>query len=212
MSNQSINYEKLLPAQRSAVDALVKSVAQESVAEFIGRPGAGKSTILRVLHEQLGGVLLTSREFIEASAKNDPLALDETAYAVIAAALGENETVLVDDFHYISMVSCCSQAYPRQNLLPAALVPLVQVARDQGKRLIIGSEGMPVAGLHSRVPAVPIPAFTVEDYSILCAAYLDEAKLAAIDMKKIHRFAPKLNARQLRDTCVDLQRKEALDT
>jgi ATP-dependent 26S proteasome regulatory subunit len=212
MSPQSIAYEKLLPAQRAAVDALGKSVAQECVAEFIGRPGAGKSTILRVLHEQLGGVLLTSREFIEASAKHDPLALDETAYSVIAAALGENETVLVDDFHFISMVSCCSHAYPRQNLLPAALVPLLQLARDHGKRLIIGSEGIPVAGLHSRVPAVPIPTFTVDDYTVLCAAYLDEVKLAAIDMKKIHRFAPKLNARQLRDTCVDLQRRKMLDT
>jgi len=208
----SISYEKLLPAQRQAVDSLEKAVSDERVAEFKGRPGIGKSAILQVLRERLGGVLLTSREFIEASANRHPLALDETAYAVIAAALRHNDTVIVDDFQFIVMVSCCSPTYPRQNLLGGALVPLVQQARDANKRLIIGSEGAPVIGLHARVPSVRVPAFCIDDYAALCGAYLDRAQLAAIDMKKVYRFAPKLNARQLRDTCVALAGNDALDT
>src|SRR5204863_253620 len=66
--------------------------------------------------------------------------------------------------------------------------------------------------LHERVASVPIPSFTIDDYAALCSAYLGDVKTRALDVKKIHRFAPRLNARQLRDTCVALREQDALDT
>jgi ABC-type hemin transport system ATPase subunit len=75
-------YEQLLPAQRHTVDALERAATTDHVVELFGRGGAGKTTILRVLHERLGGRLITSRDFIEASLNANPLALDETVYAV----------------------------------------------------------------------------------------------------------------------------------
>jgi ATP-dependent 26S proteasome regulatory subunit len=204
--------QPLLPAQQQALDSLERAIAAHPVAVLMGHAGAGKTAIVRALHHRAGGALLTSREFIESSAERHPLALDETAYAVLTNALQAHSVVIVDDFHFISLVSCCGHAYPRQNFLAAALVPLVSLARDTGKKLVFATEGMPIPGLYERVPSVFIPQFTIDDYRALCHCYLGDARAAALDVKKIHRFAPKLNARQIRDTCVALRDDTALDT
>ena len=46
------------------------------------------------------------------------------------------DTVIVDDFHFVSVVACCVHAYPRQGFLAAALLPLAAIARDHGKSLV----------------------------------------------------------------------------
>ena len=202
----------LLPSQQKAIDGLDRDIAGHHVAILMGRPGAGKTTILRALHEKLGGVYLTSREFIEASTDRHPLALDETVYQVIKDALTSHKVVVVDDFNLISLVSCCSHSYPRLNFLAAAMVPLVDMAQDDGKTLVFATESMPIPGLYNRVPTVPIPAFTVEDYTALSGVFLGAAQSGALDMRKVHRFAPSLNARQIRSTCLALREDKALDT
>jgi len=205
-------YEQLLPAQRHTVDALERAVLTDHVVELFGRGGAGKTTILQVLHDRLGGRLITSRDFIEASLNADPLALDETVYTVLRDALGAHDTVIVEDFNLIAAVSCCSHAYPRQNLLAVAIVPLVAMAKEMRKALVIGNEGYVVQGLDERVPRVWIPQFTVDDYARLCEAHLSPAQVQGIDVKKIHRFAPRLTARQIADSCRALHQIDTLDT
>lgn len=207
-----ITFEQLLPAQRQTLDALQRNVASDHVVELFGRAGAGKTTILHHLHERLGGKLITSRDFIEASVSADPLALDETVYTVLRDALRRYDVVVVDDFNLVARVSCSSHAYPRQNFLGAALVPLVAMAQETGKPFVIGNEGYVLQGLHSRVPSVVIPKFTIDDYAALCSAHLSPAQIQGLDMKKIHRFAPKLNARQLAHTCIALCGSASLDT
>jgi ATP-dependent 26S proteasome regulatory subunit len=203
---------QLLPAQQKAFETLEREIAAHHVAVLIGRPGAGKSTVLRALHAKTGGAYLTTREFIEASVDRHPLALDETVYGVLNAALASHDAVIVDDFHFVSLVSCCTHAYPRQNFLAAAMVPLAALAQDEGKTLVFASEGIPVVGLHERVPSVHISAFTVDDYGMLCATYLGARRSTLLDMKKVHRFAPNLNARQIRNTCNALRDEPKLDT
>lgn len=203
---------ELLPAQQQALDKLERHVRAHHVTSLMGRPGAGKTSILRALHERIGGAYLTTQQFIEASSDSHPLALDETVYNVLHEALSSNVAVLVDDFHLVSIVSCCAHGNPRLNLLAAALVPIAQMARDTGKRLVFATEGIPVPGIFERVPSAQIPPFVVDDYAMLCAAYLPADRARALDMKKIHRFAPNLNARQLRNTCNALRDEAALDT
>jgi transitional endoplasmic reticulum ATPase len=212
MPTPPTTYEALLPAQRAAFDNLERVIAKERVAQLIGRSGSGKTTILRTLHERLGGMILTTKEFIEASANRHPLALDETVYAVVAQALRGHPAIFVDDFGFIAMVSCCSHSYPRQNFLSSALLPLFNMARDSGKVLVLASESIQLPGLFERVPTVAIPQFAVADYAALCAAHLGETRAQSLDVKKIHRFAPRLNARQLRDTCTALRNEHSLDT
>jgi hypothetical protein len=67
------------------------------------RRGVGCSS-----RKKAGGVYLTSREFIAASCERHPLALDGTVYQVLTTALAAHEAVIVDDFHWISLVSCAT--------------------------------------------------------------------------------------------------------
>jgi ATP-dependent 26S proteasome regulatory subunit len=203
---------QLLPAQQQALDKLERNVRAHHVTSLMGRAGAGKTSILRVLHERLGGAYLTTRQFIEASSNSHPLALDETVYKVLYEALSSNPAVLVDDFHLVAIVSCCAHGNPRLNLLAAALVPIAQMARDSGKRLVFATENIPVPGIFERVPYAQIPPFEVDDYAKLCTTYLPTERAQALDVRKIHRFAPNLNARQLRNTCNALRDDNRLDT
>jgi transitional endoplasmic reticulum ATPase len=202
----------LSPAQQAAFDALERQLADHHVAVLLARDGQGKTTILRALSARAGGAYLTSREFVEASAERDPLALDETVYGVLREALEANDAVIVDDFQLISMVACCVHAYPRQNFLSAALLPLAALARDAGKTLVFTAEGMPLLGLHERFPMIQIGAFTAADYEAICAPYLSDGAARRLEYGKVHRFAPKLTARQLRNTCVALRDDTGLDT
>lgn len=202
----------LLPAQAEAFDVLKRGVESYNVAVLRGRPGAGKTTILQSLHAELGGTLITSREIVEQSLERHPLSLEETVYSVLKKALADHETVIVDDFQFIAFLSCCTPSYPRMNFLAAALVPLVVLAQQSGKKLIFAGELMPIPGLHDRVPTAGIPVFTVEDYRTLCVAYLGDERARLIDVRKVHRFAPTLNARQLTNTCNALRDDEALST
>lgn len=84
----------LLPAQKKALDGLVRALDAQHVAVLTGRPGYGKTTVLRALHGKTGGAYLTSREFVEASLGNHPLALDETIWTVLKMALDANDAVI----------------------------------------------------------------------------------------------------------------------
>jgi ABC-type cobalamin transport system ATPase subunit len=205
-------HDTLIPAQQRALESLEQAIRTDGVVVLMGRAGCGKSTILRALHARLGGAMIGAREIIEASATRDPLALEETSYQVIAAALAGNPAVIVDDFYYVSLVSCCSHAYPRNNFIAAALAPLAERARADDKVLIVAGENVATPGLTQRVPTVGIPNFTVDDYSALCAHYLGDERAAALDVRKIHRFAPRLTARQLADSCVALRDRSEIDT
>src|SRR6476619_2279197 len=199
----------LIPAQAEAFAALKRGVESHNVAVLRGRPGAGKTTILKALHAELGGTLITSREIIELSLERHPLSLEETVYSVLKRGLAEHDAVLVDDFQLISMLSCCAPSYPRMNFLAAALVPLVTIAQQTGRKLVFGADAMPIPGLHDRVPIAGVPAFTNDDYRALLVSYIGDERAQVIDVRKVHRFAPTLTARQVTDTCNALRDDDA---
>jgi ATP-dependent 26S proteasome regulatory subunit len=172
----------------------------------------GKTRLLRELHARIGGSYLTSRAFVEASEGKHPLALEETVYHVLRDALEREPAVIVDDFQFISFLSCCSHAYPRSQFLGAALLPLVELAQQTGKRIVLTSEGMPIPGITERLPQISLPSYTPDDYAALCSAHLGAERAASLDIRKVHRFAPKLTARQLRSTAEALRDETALDT
>jgi transitional endoplasmic reticulum ATPase len=132
-------------------------------------------------------------------------------YHVLAEALAKQDVVIVDDFHLVAIVSCCSHAYPRQNFLAAALVPLVDFARGSGKTMLFTAQDAPIPGLFQRVPAVGIPPFTVADQAALADRFLG-TRASLIDFKKVHRFAPNLSARQLRHAFEAFRDSDQLDT
>ena len=65
--------------------------------------------------------------------------------------------------------------------------------------------------IDARAYSAVIDKFTVEDYDHLCSVFLG-AKAKKLDMPKIFRFAPKLNAHQLKSACVWMKDAKSLDT
>lgn len=57
-----------------------------------------------------------------------------------------------------------------------------------------------------------IGEFTPADYECICRSYLEADEADRLDYAKIHRFAPALNAHQLKNACVWLARKADLDS
>ena len=67
--------------------SLSAGVQLGSILRLRGGCGRGKTTILKKLHEEVGGAFLNMKDFVEASAKNHPLALEETLYRLLFDAL-----------------------------------------------------------------------------------------------------------------------------
>jgi len=211
-SRAAVEDHPLIPTQARILASLEATLNARHVAVLVGRPGLGKTRILRELHRRVGGVYLTSREIVEASAKQDPFALEETVYHVVREALEQHPAVIVDDFQFVSLVACCAHAYPRQNFLGAAILPLVDMAQQSGKRLIFATEGTPIVGIAGRLGQIGVPNFTPEDYGALCAAHMGAERAAELDIRKVHRFAPNLTARQLHTASEALRDVPSLDT
>ena len=81
------------PAQQQAFDQLSKVLPLFPVLGLAGRSGAGKSTILRSLHEQTGGEWISMRELLHALRNRHPLALEEVLHEVVGSALEKNDHV-----------------------------------------------------------------------------------------------------------------------
>lgn len=192
----------LCPAQRTAFDGLVDALPVGNVFELRSKPGRGRSTVLAALHDRLGGVLLTVKDFVAALEKRHPLALEEAFFERAFDALREHDTVIVDDLHVVTAVmrgGC--HFYPRAGLLDAPVTLLVNYAVESGKTLIVGTDGQVPDPIAHRRYSFSIDKFTPEDYRSLCVWFLGEARAGGLDIKKVHRFAPNLNAHQLRGAC-----------
>ncbi len=78
---------QLCPAQQSALESLLKGLIIGSIFRLNGATGRGKTTVLKEIHKQVGGAFLGMKDFAEASAQANPLALEETLYSLVFNAL-----------------------------------------------------------------------------------------------------------------------------
>ena len=202
-------HTELSPSQRVAFDATMAALQTTTSAVVHCGDGLGRTTVLRALHESLGGIFLGAHEFLEASRDAHPHAIDETLHALISRALATSDVVFFDDLHVIANSTTFHQVYPRGALMLDAIVSLTAMAEDAGKMLIFGSDGRSSTTLLARIDRAVITDLTVEDFRHICTAWLGAERTAPLDVAKIHRFAPKLNARQLRRTCESLAHRDA---
>jgi ATP-dependent 26S proteasome regulatory subunit len=202
---------KLCPAQQRAFEALLSFSPLGQTLTLFGGTGAGKTTVLCEAHRELGGAFLGMKDFTEAMHGRHPLALEETFEELVMAALAAHDAVIIDDLHLLNRVVCC-HFYPRIGFLDASLTSLSTYAVSAKKKLVFGSEHSAPAPIHQRTYYAGIEDFKPADYQHLCHQYLDAPVAGRLDYQKIHRFATKLNAHQLKSACLWLKRDEALDT
>lgn len=206
---------KLSPAQQKAFDYLNEAYEVGNILIVWAHAGMGKTTILEEFHKNRGGQFLTCKDFIDDIRKQDPLAMEETLEAMLMSALSKSDIVIMDDLDLIYDVICgCGfgSPYPRGKFVEAILTSVATfVANHPSKKLIFGMEGNTPRPIWNRGYCANVRKFDFSDYQALCQSYLGD-KAKKLDFHKIFRFAPKLNAHQLRSACIWLQKTKSLDT
>ena len=175
---------------------LLKGISVASVLLLKGRPGAGKTTILRALKCSAGGCLLGMREFVEHVVAGKPAAIEESFYAMLDRAMLAHDMVIVDDYHLVNNI-VDHYEYPRKNVLDAVLTAILETAAAGNKRLVFASEDPPDP-IERRAFEVELDDFGPADYEAICTAWLEESS-KPLDYERIHTFAPALSALELRN-------------
>jgi transitional endoplasmic reticulum ATPase len=201
----------LSPSQRKAADGVLLGLKRGDCAVLRDSGSDGKTTVLDHIHEELGGTRIGVREFLSRLACYEPMAIEEAFLDLIDAEIAKpEELIIVDDLQLIkNVVESCD--YARQHLFDAAMTAVLASASAAGKKLLFATDEMPEPlsrWAHSWV----IEDFEAEDFEAICSAYLDRAVCGRLDFGEIHRFAPSLNAHQLRKAAVWLSHEPRLDT
>jgi len=192
---------RLSPAQQRAFDYLTAGLKIGSILRLSGGTGRGKTTILKELHQQVGGAFLNMKDFVEASAKNHPLALEETLYQIIFNALTAHPVVVVDDLHLLDLYSAGCHFYPRSGYFNSIMMGLCTYVLEAKKKLVFSTSDHFAEAAQQRSYSFAIERFKVEDYAALVNVFRGGDAASQLDLEKIFRFAPKLNGHQLKAAC-----------
>jgi ATP-dependent 26S proteasome regulatory subunit len=202
---------QLSPSQKRGYDELRRLLPLGNVFVLAGNDGAGRTTVLRHLHRDVGGAFLNMKDFTAALRQGNPAALEETFEQIVLEALETQDVVIVDDLRLLSNVAG-HHFYPRFGLLDAPLTTLTSYAADAGKKLVFATVGEPSRPIKERCHFARIREFGADDYEFLCRSYLGANRAGQLDYRRIHRFARELNAHQLRAACQSHGDRDGLDT
>jgi AAA+ superfamily predicted ATPase len=202
----------LSPSQKRAFDGAHKDMAATRVVTVWCGTGQGCTTVMKALHAATGGAYLSMRDFVDKMRDADPLSVEEVFQQFVLKAFRKNATVYVDDIDMLNAVVCCGNFYPRKDFLEIPLMVVATYAEESGKTLVVGCSGQAPGPLHQRTTYHGYDHLTAEDYAFLVGRFAGTKRSAAVDFKKVHRYAPKLNAYQLRGVCHDLREDKVLET
>jgi ATP-dependent 26S proteasome regulatory subunit len=202
---------QLCPAQQSALESLLRGLQIGSIFRVWGGVGRGKTTVLRQVHEQTSGAFIGMKEFVAASSLKHPIALEETLFNLVLDALKTHPVVIVDDLHLLDLYSAGCHFYPRSGFFNSVIMGLCTYALEMDRKLILSTTAHLADAAAQRSYSFGIDRFKVEDYAALVKGWLGD-KAAQLDFNKIFRFAPKLNAHQLKAACLWLAQSPSLTT
>jgi ATP-dependent 26S proteasome regulatory subunit len=176
-----------------------------------GNVGCGRTTVLRAVHEALGGAFLSAADFLEPQLGNEPFKFDELVFQVLARALRDHDVVFVDDFGWL-MSYLDGYDYLRHDFVQISLAALARLVVDHRKCLLLGDTDQCPYLVTARSHVIEIPELTREDQEFLFRAQLGEERADGLDFEEIWRFAPKLDGHQITLTCQALAEREPLTT
>jgi transitional endoplasmic reticulum ATPase len=204
---------QLCPAQQRTFDQLMEVLPLFDILGLAGGSGSGRTTVLRRLHESVGGAYLTMKEYLDALRPGHPLQMEEVLEQLVMGALQTHDCVLVDDLSLVANVvsGSCAGGYPRPGFVHAALQTLAEYSQAHRKKLIVSSD-RPMWPLEQMGYVAHIPQFQPVDYEFLNRLYLGPELSARLDYDKVHRFASQLNAYHLKTVGALLRGRPALDT
>src|SRR5262249_3453044 len=129
----------LAPAQRIAAAGLVKAASTSSLLVLKSAAGMGRTSVLRQVHQNVGGSFVGARQFMSRLNNRAPEAIEEAFLEMAERALRFRRVAIIDDLHLVRDVAQ-SFEYPRTNLLNAALTALLDRAAARGRTIIFGED------------------------------------------------------------------------
>jgi transitional endoplasmic reticulum ATPase len=192
-----LNMKTLAPAQQRGFDAVMLAARPGQVVTLAAQGGNGKSTLLAAAQERLGGTVLGARDLQASIALRHPLAIEDGLFELVDHALNEHEVVLIDDLDLVTRVVEGCNAYPRGGFIGLALTALIERAVSANRTIIVALSN-PTQTLGRGGSLVVMKEFEIADYRAVCEAYLAADVVASIDFAKIHRYARRMTARQIR--------------
>jgi SpoVK/Ycf46/Vps4 family AAA+-type ATPase len=192
----------LCPAQEEAFKQLRELLPLGNVLALGGPVGSGRTTLLRLLHQEVGGAFLNMKDFMGLLRQRSPVALEETFEQLVLDALNRHGHVIIDDLRILSnVVGSCNHFYQRKELIEAPLTTLTTLAAEGDKKLIFGMVNSPFDTIAKRCHLARIRDFNAGDYASLCRHYLGDEEAGRLDYAKLFRFSRELNAHQLKAAC-----------
>ena len=211
MATQSVTEIILSPVQQQAVEWFAHGLSRGHVFELGCDAGIGRTTVLRHLQNRHGGILLNARQWVEKVLEGHPMALEDAFYRGVIEALEHNDLVLVDDLHLLVAATSHCHFNPRSSYMPTPIGVLAAFAQENGKKLIVGTDGNAPDSYQNRRYYCGMRGFSAADYRQICAHWMGDAS-TSINFEKVHRFAPKLNGHQLRTASIWLRDVDAVDS
>jgi DNA polymerase III delta prime subunit len=201
----------LSPTQRAAADGVMLGLRRGDVAVLQDFASDGKTTVLEYVQSELGGARIGAREFLSVLGSQGPMAIEEAFLDLLDAEIAKpNDLIIVDDLNLLYNV-VDNGLWQRQNLFDAALTAALDSAAAARKKVLFATARIPES-LARRTHTWQIGDLNDEDFAIICSAYLDRTVCRQLDFAEIHRFAPSLNAHQLRRAAVWLSLEPRPDT
>ena len=203
----------LCPTQQRALRELVDAIKRGGPVVLWSAPGLGKSSILMELRRRHGGQCVSLKDFLDAAGARHPLSLEEAFFNVVWEALSRSDVAIMDDLHLLGdVVGGACGSYPRGGYLSIPMTVLVRYAQEKNKCLVFSASGNVPRPLSEWCNYITIQEFQAADYDDLCATFLGAEAAATLDFRKIHRFAPRLSAHQLRAACLWFKGRTDLST
>jgi transitional endoplasmic reticulum ATPase len=203
---------QLSPTQQRLFDQVAHALPLSPVVVVQAGDGMGKSTLLAHLAKHTGGTVLPMTGLLGVTRERHPFALEEAFLEWASAALAGTHCLLLDDLHSLVSVTDGCGSYPRAGLLALAIGALLDRAAEAGKQLIFANGSWSPEPLRSRARGFGLHAFTTDDYAFFARMVLGEELAGGLDFARIHRYAPGLSARQMRDSYAWLKREGGFDT
>src|SRR3954468_1655375 len=202
---------KLSPTQQQAYDGLTRGLQVGSILYLWAGTGRGKTTILKNLQQDTGAAFLDLRDFLAEQEKRHPLSLEESFAKILRSRIRKHKIVLFDDIQLLDLGHIC-HFYPRAHYFNAIVMALVTEIINNGRKVVFSTTGHLPESAKERSYAFGISKFTVEDYRWLANHWLGEKAAKNLNLEKVYRFAPKLNAHQLKAACDWVKQFKDLNT